>query len=64
MQGWFCPNPTGVDTLEWRDAPNPEPGAGQVRVRVHAASLNFHSFDDPATTQRCGLPGSPARGLR
>jgi NADPH2:quinone reductase len=41
MKGWFCPNPTGVDTLEWREAPDPQPGPGQVRVRVHAASLNF-----------------------
>lgn len=29
------------DTLVIRDLPRPEPGAGQVRVKVHAAGVNF-----------------------
>ena len=41
MKGWFCPQPTGLDTLKWIDAPDPVPGPGQVRIKVHAASLNF-----------------------
>ena len=41
MKGWFCPQPTGLDTLKWIDAPDPAPGPGQVRIKVHAASLNF-----------------------
>ena len=41
MQAWFCDNPTGVDALVWRDAPMPEPKAGEVRLAIHAASLNF-----------------------
>lgn len=41
MQAWFCDNPIGVDALQWREAPTPEPQAGQVRLAVHAASLNF-----------------------
>ena len=31
----------GPEVLEVREAADPEPGAGQVRVRVHAAGLNF-----------------------
>jgi NADPH:quinone reductase-like Zn-dependent oxidoreductase len=31
----------GPEVLEVRDGPDPLPGAGEVRVRVHAAGLNF-----------------------
>src|SRR5436190_840399 len=31
-------------TLELRDVPVPEPGAGQLLVRVHAAALNRGEF--------------------
>ena len=31
----------GPEVLEVRDAPDPVPGAGEVRIRVHAAGLNF-----------------------
>jgi synaptic vesicle membrane protein VAT-1 len=31
----------GPDALEVRETPDPEPGLGQVRVRVRAAGLNF-----------------------
>jgi NADPH2:quinone reductase len=41
MQAWICSNPTGVDALQWQDLPTPEPQAGQVRLAVKAASLNF-----------------------
>jgi NADPH:quinone reductase-like Zn-dependent oxidoreductase len=41
MQAWFCDNPIGVDALRWADVPTPEPADHQVRVAVHAASLNF-----------------------
>lgn len=41
MHAWFCDDPTGVESLRWREAPTPEPGAGEVRVAIHAASLNF-----------------------
>jgi NADPH:quinone reductase len=30
----------GEDTLEYTEVPVPEPGAGQVRVRLHAAGVN------------------------
>ena len=41
MQAWFCDTPDGPDALTWRDAPMPEPGKGEVRVAIRAASLNF-----------------------
>lgn len=41
MQGWWCDRLEGVGSLQWREAPTPEPGPGQVRIAVRAASLNF-----------------------
>lgn len=41
MRAWICDNPIGVDALRWTDMPTPAPGPGQVRISVHAASLNF-----------------------
>jgi NADPH2:quinone reductase len=41
MQAWLCETPTGYQDLAWKDMPTPEPGPGQVRVRLQAASLNF-----------------------
>ena len=41
MQAWFCETLTGPDDLKWKDSPTPEPGAGEVRIAIRAASLNF-----------------------
>jgi len=41
MHAWFCDTLDGVEALSWREAPTPEPGPGEVRVAVEAASLNF-----------------------
>ena len=41
MQAWFCDRLDGPSALQWRQAAPPEPAAGEVRIRVHAASLNF-----------------------
>jgi NADPH2:quinone reductase len=41
MQAWLCENPVGVEALRWAELPTPEPAPGQVRIAVHAASLNF-----------------------
>jgi len=41
MKGWLCEDPVGVQALQWREWPTPEPQPGEVRVAVHAASLNF-----------------------
>jgi NADPH:quinone reductase len=41
MQAWLCKNPVGVEALQWTEMPTPEPAAGEVRVAIQAASLNF-----------------------
>jgi NADPH2:quinone reductase len=41
MHAWICDNPIGADALAWKDLPTPEPKAGEVRVAIRAASLNF-----------------------
>ncbi len=41
MHAWLCENPVGIDALNWTELPTPEPAAGQVRIRIEAASLNF-----------------------
>ena len=41
MHAWLCENPTGVDALEWKELPTPEPKAGEVLLEIKAASLNF-----------------------
>ncbi|MEH0165903.1 NADPH:quinone oxidoreductase family protein [Roseateles microcysteis] len=41
MKAWLCENPVGVAALQWKELPLPEPAAGQIRVAIKAASLNF-----------------------
>jgi NADPH2:quinone reductase len=41
MIAWWCDKLEGVASLQWREAPTPEPGPGQVRIAIRAASLNF-----------------------
>jgi NADPH2:quinone reductase len=41
MHAWLCETLDGVDALQWRELPTPEPKAGEVRIAVKAASLNF-----------------------
>lgn len=41
MHAWLCEDPVGVDALSWKELPTPEPGPGEVRIRIEAASLNF-----------------------
>lgn len=41
MQAWLCENPVGVEALAFKELPTPEPGPGQIRVAIKAASLNF-----------------------
>jgi NADPH:quinone reductase-like Zn-dependent oxidoreductase len=38
-------SPGGLDNLEHTDIPDPgEPGPGEIRVRIHASSLNYHDY--------------------
>ncbi|MBG9387324.1 NADPH:quinone oxidoreductase family protein [Caenimonas aquaedulcis] len=41
MHAWLCENPVGVDALQWKEMPTPQPKAGQVLIEIKAASLNF-----------------------
>ena len=41
MHAWLCENPVGVEALQWKELPTPEPKAGEIRVAIKAASLNF-----------------------
>ena len=41
MHAWLCDKPTGVDALRWTELPTPQPTTTQVRIKIHAASLNF-----------------------
>jgi len=41
MHAWLCENPIGVEALEWKELPTPMPKAGEVRIAIRAASLNF-----------------------
>ena len=41
MHAWLCENPIGVEALKWKEIPTPAPRAGEVRVAIRAASLNF-----------------------
>jgi len=40
MKSYFLKPDAGKTVLELRDAPTPEPGPGQVLLRMHAAGLN------------------------
>ena len=41
MQAWLCETLDGAEALRWQDLPTREPGAGEVRIAIRAASLNF-----------------------
>jgi NADPH:quinone reductase len=41
MKAWLCETLEGIGAMRWQDAPTPEPQAGQVRIAVRCASLNF-----------------------
>ena len=41
MHAWLCTTLDGVDALTWQELPTPEPQAGEVRIAIRAASLNF-----------------------
>ncbi len=41
MKAWLCESLEGIGALKWRELPTPQPGPGQVRIAIGAASLNF-----------------------
>lgn len=45
MKAVHVRSPGGLDRLEIADTPDPgDPGPDQLRVRIHASSLNFHDY--------------------
>jgi NADPH:quinone reductase-like Zn-dependent oxidoreductase len=34
----------GIENIEWREVPRPEPGPGEVLVGIHACSLNYRDY--------------------
>jgi NADPH2:quinone reductase len=41
MQAWLCEKLEGIGSMRYQALPTPEPKAGEVRVAIRAASLNF-----------------------
>jgi NADPH2:quinone reductase len=41
MHAWLCETLSGPEGLQWKELPTPEPGPGEVRIAIRAASLNF-----------------------
>ena len=43
---YYCfPKAAGIDTLEMREGPTPEPARGQILVRMRAGSLNYRDLN-------------------
>jgi NADPH:quinone reductase and related Zn-dependent oxidoreductases len=45
MKAMILKQPGGLEHLQLADLPDPgKPGAGEIRVAIHATSLNFHDL--------------------
>lgn len=51
----------GPETLQWEEVPTPEPGAGQVRVRLEAVGVNFIDVYHRTGAYPGELPITPGR---
>jgi NADPH2:quinone reductase len=49
----------GVETLQLEDVPTPEPGPGQVRIKVEAAGVNFIEVYQRKGQYKLSLPYTP-----
>src|SRR5260370_22478384 len=46
----------GIDELEWRDVPDPKPGAGEVKIRLAATSVNPIDYKLRGGAARARMP--------
>lgn len=60
MKAYVVEEPFGIDALRVEERPIPEPGAGQVLVRVRAVSLNYRDLLVIGGTWRPTSPRIPA----
>ncbi len=61
MRQWQINSLDGIDALERVDVDRPEPGPGEIRLRVHASSINYRDLStirDPAS-RNLPLPRVP-----
>jgi NADPH:quinone reductase-like Zn-dependent oxidoreductase len=61
MRAWEIHSDGGVDELALVERPAPEPGPGQVLVKVHASSINYRdlsTIEDPLS-RNLSLPAIP-----
>jgi NADPH:quinone reductase-like Zn-dependent oxidoreductase len=67
MKGIRLRRPGGLDRLEWLDIPDPgAPGSGQIRVKLHASSLNYHDLGvaiGPRPVEDGRIPMSDGAGV-
>lgn len=67
MKAWEIVSDGGVDALAQNDRKVPEPAAGQVRVKIHASSINYRdlaTIEDPVSRKLPypTIPNSDAAG--
>jgi NADPH2:quinone reductase len=55
LHGWYVREFGGPEVMRWTELPDPQPGPGQLRVRVHASGINFAE-----TRMRAGTYGGQA----
>ena len=55
MKFWQIVGDGGIDALEMAERPSPEPGLGQVRVRMRANSINYRDLNTVRAPGRMGL---------
>ena len=55
MKVWQIVGDGGIDALEMAERPSPEPGLGQVRVRMRANSINYRDLNTVRAPGRMGL---------
>lgn len=67
MKGIKISAPGGLDRLQLVDLPDPgDPGPGEIRVRLHASSLNYHDYQVAAFPERVAdqrIPMSDGAGV-